>query len=186
MGGVIMTMEDFKLEPIIVDNLPHKIEQAIRLIRSIPAEEVEVAYSGGKDSDVILELVRMSGVKHKVVYKNTTIDPPGTIVHVKSVGGVILQPKRSFLQIIEKKGLPNRFRRFCCSEFKEYYTSDYVVLGIRASERCESYAKGAECEDKTNCPIFALYLVASKKKDAKRPHTWNTPPPPRPEGCDPY
>ena len=56
----------------------------------------------------------------------------------------------------------------------------------KACERCESHAKGVECEDKSNCPVFALYLVASKKKRAKRPHIWNAPPPPRPEGCDPY
>ena len=59
--------------------LERKVKQAIRLIQSVPyfeGEPIEVAYSGGKDSDVILELVRMSGVRYRAIYKNTTIDPP--------------------------------------------------------------------------------------------------------------
>lgn len=40
-----------------------KIESAISLIRSIPNDgPIELAYSGGKDSDVVLELSRMAGV----------------------------------------------------------------------------------------------------------------------------
>lgn len=58
--------------------LEKKVNRAIRLIISAVGEEqVEVSYSGGKDSDVILELAKMSGVKYRAIYKNTTIDPPG-------------------------------------------------------------------------------------------------------------
>ena len=35
-----------------------------------------VAYSGGKDSDVILDLVRRSGVKYEAHHHLTTADPP--------------------------------------------------------------------------------------------------------------
>lgn len=59
--------------------LERKVERALRLLRSITPygdEPLEVAYSGGKDSDVILELTRMSGVPYRAIYKSTTIDPP--------------------------------------------------------------------------------------------------------------
>lgn len=53
--------------------LEKKVNRAIRLIISAVGEEqVEVSYSGGKDSDVILELAKMSGVKYRAIYKNTT------------------------------------------------------------------------------------------------------------------
>ena len=74
-------------------SLQKKVEQAIRLIKSAgrmaekKGQPVEISYSGGKDSDVILELARMSGINYQAIYKNTTIDPPGTIAHVKEAGG---------------------------------------------------------------------------------------------------
>lgn len=73
----------------MTEELQQKVERALKLIQSAGADGsvVEVSYSGGKDSDVILELARMAGIKYKAIYKNTTIDPPGTIRHVKDVGG---------------------------------------------------------------------------------------------------
>lgn len=66
-----------------------KVARSIRLLQSIPTDEgtVEVSYSGGKDSDVILELAKMAGIPYRAIYKNTTIDPPGTIKHCKEKGG---------------------------------------------------------------------------------------------------
>lgn len=73
----------------MTEELLQKVERALKLIKSAGADGsvVEVSYSGGKDSDVILELTRMAGIKYKAIYRNTTIDPPGTIRHVKDVGG---------------------------------------------------------------------------------------------------
>jgi len=74
----------------MTNELQKKVERAVRLLQSVARGydgEIEVAYSGGKDSDVILELARMSGIKYRAIYHNTTIDPPGTIAHVREVGG---------------------------------------------------------------------------------------------------
>lgn len=112
-----------------------KVERAIRLLQSIPQDgEIEISYSGGKDSDVILELAKMAGIKYRAIYKNTTIDPPGTIKHCREKGVEILQPKESFFQLVERKGIPTRRARFCCSELKEYKVLDRAIQGIRRSE----------------------------------------------------
>ena len=96
-----------------------KVDRAVKLIRSSVGDDVvEVSYSGGKDSDVILELVKMAGVKYRAIYKNTTIDPPGTIAHVLSKGVEVMRPEISFFKLIEKKGFPTRRARFCCEKLK--------------------------------------------------------------------
>ena len=64
-------------------NLDRKIEQSVKLLRSIKADVVELSYSGGKDSDVILELAKLADIPFRAIYKNTTIDPKGTIQHCK-------------------------------------------------------------------------------------------------------
>ena len=135
-----------------------KIDRAIKLIQAGAEmatkanQPIEVAYSGGKDSDVILELAKMAGVNYRAIYKNTTIDPPGTIAHAIAQGAEILRPKRTFLEIISKKGYPNRFFRFCCKELKEYHVLDYAVLGIR---REESSKRAKRYKEPENCRVFS-------------------------------
>ena len=131
--------------------LEKKVEQAVKLLQvcyKVAGEPLEVAYSGGKDSDVILELAKMSGIKYRAIYKNTTIDPPGTIKHVLENGVEIRRPKESFFSLMKKKGFPNRFNRFCCGVLKEYKILDNCVIGIRRSEsvkRSKRYTEPTEC-----------------------------------------
>ena len=126
-----------------------KIDFAIRLLRSIPQDgPIEVSYSGGKDSDVILELAKMAGIPFEAIYKLTTIDPPGTTAHAKEMGATIIRPKKTFLQIIEENSMPSRWSRFCCKYLKEYKVYDRAVQGIRRSEstaRSQRYTEPEEC-----------------------------------------
>lgn len=136
------------------EDLQKKVEQAIKLLRSVGnngKRTLEVSYSGGKDSDVILELAKMSGVNFRAIYKNTTIDPPGTIKHCKDMGVEIVRPKQTFFQLIEKKGFPNRWSRFCCEVMKEYKILDYAVQGIR---RCESSARAKRYKEPMVCRLY--------------------------------
>lgn len=93
-----------------------------------------MSYSGGKDSDVILALAKEAGINFKPIYKNTTIDPPGTIKHAVENGAQIMRPQLSFFQLIEKKGFPTRRVRFCCDYLKEYAVLENAIQGIRRSE----------------------------------------------------
>ena len=134
----------------MTEELKKKIEQSIRLLRSIPTDkgQITIAYSGGKDSDVILELAKMAGIPFKAVYHSTTIDPPGTIRHVEENGVEISRPKEPFFRLMQKHGYPSRFVRFCCKLLKERYDSDIVVQGIRASEsnaRADRYKEPEQC-----------------------------------------
>ena len=131
--------------------LQKKIDYAIRLLKAYDNHEqpIEIAYSGGKDSDVILQLAKESGIHYRAIYRNTTIDPPGTISHVQKMGVEILRPKKTFFQLIEENGLPSRFSRFCCRYLKEYKVLDKCVMGVRKSEsrkRAERYKEPSECK----------------------------------------
>ena len=134
--------------------LEKKVEQAIKLLQvcyKAAGEPLQVAYSGGKDSDVILELAKMSGIKYRAIYKNTTIDPPGTIKHVMENGVEIRRPKESFFALMKKNGYPNRTMRFCCRILKEYKILDNCVMGIR---KCESVKRSKIYTEPTECRIY--------------------------------
>ena len=132
-----------------------KIDQSIRLLKSIPQDkgDVELCYSGGKDSDVILELAKMSKIKFRPIYKNTTIDPIGTIRHCLDNGVEIARPQETFFQLIRRKGFPSRSHRFCCEKLKEYKICDTAIQGIRKSEikkRDEIYDEPQICRTYNN------------------------------------
>lgn len=136
---------------MVSKELQKKIDQAIHLLQSVQRGydgQIEIAYSGGKDSDVILQLAKEAGINFRAIYKNTTIDPPGTIAHVKKMGVEIRRPKISFFQLVAKKGLPSRFSRFCCAELKEYKILDKCIIGVRKAEstkRASIYSEPTRC-----------------------------------------
>lgn len=136
---------------MITENLQRKIDRAIRLLQSVQKRydgEIEIAYSGGKDSDVILQLAKEAGIRYRTIYRNTTIDPPGTWGHVREMGVEILRAKASFFHLVAQKGFPSRFSRFCCEKLKEYKVLDKSVIGVRKAEsrkRNERYNEPTQC-----------------------------------------
>lgn len=137
---------------IMRDELQKKVNNAIKLLRIYSdannGEPLEIAYSGGKDSDVILQLAKEAKINYRAIYKNTTIDPPGTIKHAIEMGAEIIRPKTTFFKLIQQKGMPSRFTRFCCSVLKEYKILDVSVIGVRREEsvkRAKRYVEPSFC-----------------------------------------
>lgn len=128
--------------------LNDKIEQAKRIIQSVCAmHNTALAYSSGKDSVVLDYLAKEAGVKVQRFHNVTTIDPPGTIQFAKRHGCDIVRNDKSFLDLVEKKGFPTMFRRFCCKELKERYYSEYALFGIRKSESVKRNACYSSFDD---------------------------------------
>lgn len=121
-----------------------KITESIALIKKAETLALElnpkglwVGFSGGKDSQVLLELVKMANVKYRAVYNVTTNDPPENVYFIRNNYPEVefSHPKYNFFKIVEKKGLPTRQHRFCCDQLKEGGGIGYVVLtGVRAEE----------------------------------------------------
>lgn len=98
-----------------------------------------VAFSGGKDSIVALDLVRRAGVKHTVHFHITSVDPPELIRFIRkyySADVIWEHPRFTMWQlIIEKMMPPTRVVRYCCEYLKEYGGKGRaVVTGIRWAE----------------------------------------------------
>ena len=145
-----------------------KVDRSIRLLQSAQAGYdgvFELAYSGGKDSDVILQLAKEAGIRYRAIYKNTTIDYPGTLRHVKEMRAEIIMPKMKFFDIVAQMGLPNRMKRFCCGILKEYrYDTSLkkMITGVRRSEgndRAKRYTEPTQCRGTKKDPYEAIYPI---------------------------
>lgn len=166
----------------MTDELIHKLEAARRLIQ-LAAEQaekeggrLEVAYSGGKDSDLLLFLARQTlagkeSILHPV-YHCTTIDPPYTTAHCVANGVEVMMPEVPLLKMIEKKGLSTRWSRWCCEYYKERLPVERrVLMGIRRAEgvkRAKRYREPEECRVKKGMKVRQYYpLLFLTDKDVE-------------------
>ena len=108
-------------------------------------------YSGGKDSDVMLELFKRSGIPFEVHNSHTTADAPQTVYHIREVFRELeMQGVKSSIDyhrkpngsvttmwnLIPKNGIPpTRIARYCCSELKETGCENRMIsTGVRWAE----------------------------------------------------
>ena len=127
-------------------DLTKKIDYSISLLRKCenmalemdPENGFYLAFSGGKDSQVLFHLAIMSGVKFKAHMNLTSVDPPEVIRFVKQhyPDVVLIKPRMSIYDMVKKRGcLPTKRVRWCCEEFKEMSGAGKVTLiGIRREE----------------------------------------------------
>ena len=135
-------------------SLAKKIEYSIDLIRKSekmalrldPENGFHNTFSGGKDSQVLYHLVKLSGVKAKTHMNLTSVDPPEVIRFVKTQypDVELIKPKMSIYEACKKEGiLPTRTIRWCCAEFKETGGAGKVTLiGIRKEESARRAKRG--------------------------------------------
>ena len=134
-----------------------KVEKSIDVLKTAAkisqdwyGEPLILAYSGGKDSDVMLHLALEAGIEFEVVYSTTTVDAPQTMAHISRVFRMLeergIKARRTkptyrgkpvnMFSLIEQKGIPpTRIIRYCCSVFKEASTPHRITaIGVREAE----------------------------------------------------
>ena len=111
--SAVMDMEQLAIE---------RLKLAAMMSEQYYHKPLMICYSGGKDSDVLLELARRAGIRYEVEHSLTTVDAPETIRHIKAkfqkleemgIPCEINKPKMSMWQLIpHKKFLPTRIIRY--------------------------------------------------------------------------
>ncbi len=130
-----------------------KVETALGLIKAFePKEGYYLAFSGGKDSVVLYDLVLKAGVKFDAHYCVSPIDPPQIYEFIKQNYPNVQWDfhARGFWQLVVKKGLPMRTARWCCQIIKEAGGKGRLVLvgnrreegSIRKHQKCFEQARG--------------------------------------------
>ena len=97
----------------ILQNYPleMKIERTKRRIQEwvdyYGEDGVYVSFSGGKDSTVLLDIVRSMYPDVGAVFSNTGLEYPEIVDFVKTFDNVtIIKPEKTFKKVIEEKGYP--------------------------------------------------------------------------------
>lgn len=121
-----------------------KLDYTRELIRcwveSWGVENVYLAYSGGKDSEVLLHIVRSMYPNVLAVFSNTGLEFPEIVKHVRTHGNITeLRPKMPFHKVIEKYGWPvisknvsmaiSRYRTTKRQDQRDYRLNGKVVKG---------------------------------------------------------
>lgn len=115
-------------------------------------------YSGGKDSDVMLELFRRSGIPYKVHNSHTTADAPQTVRHIRDtfrrleLAGIPCEIQMPIYKgectsmwklIPEKLMPPTQLVRYCCQVLKENGSRNrYIATGVRRAESTKRKTRG--------------------------------------------
>ena len=136
--------------------LDHLVEKSVRLLKEHePSDGYYVAFSGGKDSTVMLDLVKRAGVKHDAHYNVTTVDPPELVLFIRNQYPEVHweRPVKTMYQlIVNEGGPPTRLMRYCCRVLKEHGGEGRtVVTGIRAEES-QARSKRSEIDSDRNNP----------------------------------
>lgn len=116
-------------------------------------------YSGGKDSDVMLELFKRSGVNFEVHHSHTTADAPQTVYYIRKVFAELENQgikctielpfykgvRTSMWSLIPQKLMPpTRLVRYCCSVLKETGCRNRMIAtGIRWDESTSRKSRSA-------------------------------------------
>lgn len=130
-----------------------RIKLASEMSFSYYKKPLILVYSGGKDSDVSLELFKRSGVPFEVSHSHTTADAPETVYHVretfkkleeqfiKTTVDYHVNPdgtRTTMWNLIPQKFYPPTRRvRYCCSNLKEqniYTRNRMIATGVRWAE----------------------------------------------------
>lgn len=152
MGNKIMIYNDLEKKAI------ERIKMASELSTFHYKKPLHMAYSGGKDSDVLLELFIRSGVDFIAENSHTSADAPETVRHIRKkfkelenrgIKCNIVLPKYKgkvatmWNLIPEKQIPPTRIARYCCSVLKEQSGKESIVAtGVRWDESVKRSKRG--------------------------------------------
>lgn len=136
-----------------------RIKMAAEMSQRYYKKPLIITTSGGKDSDVCVELAKRSGIAFEVQHSHTTADAPQTVYHVRqqfkkleqegiscTINYPIYKNQRvTMWSLIPQKLMPpTRTARYCCSVCKKQAGRDRVVVtGVHKDESVKRSSRGS-------------------------------------------
>ena len=136
-----------------IDTSKNIIKLAAEMSREYYQKPLIITYSGGKDSDALLELAMecLNPEEFEVLNSHTTVDAPETVYYIRDkfkrleemgIKATIKYPhyndgtfKSIWALIVERQIPPTRLARYCCKELKEASNPNrFVATGVRKAE----------------------------------------------------
>lgn len=125
--------------------LRRKIEYSVDLIRKAESLALKysdkgfyLAFSGGKDSQALMHITQLAGVKFDSHFSPSSIDPPENLRFIKNHYPEVEFDKLNnniYDEFKKRKCLPSMRIRWCCAVYKEIHGGGRVTLvGVRNSE----------------------------------------------------
>lgn len=128
-----------------IDYSINVIKKAAMLAENATKKPLWLAFSGGKDSQVLYHLAKNAGVDFEAHMNFTSIDPPEVIRFVRENYPDVTThaPRQSVSSLaVKKHSLPTMRIRWCCEEFKETAGTGYVTLiGVRKNESAKRFKR---------------------------------------------
>ena len=173
--------DNYKIQQSFFDGTEQShVAQAIKLIQTFEASAIRrnpvgyvVGYSGGKDSEVLVDLFRKAKVRFMIINNHTTIDAPETVYFIRrqfakwEAEGIpckIYYPQINFWSLCLKFGFfPLRRNRFCCAELKERDVPELrfatYSFGVRKAESVKraAHRDSIEMRDKKDYSDIQLF-----------------------------
>lgn len=165
-------------------------ERTLRLAADMSAYYYEapliICYSGGKDSDVLLDIAKrcLKPNEFEVLNAHTTVDAPDTVYHIREVfkecealgiKTTVRMPRykgkpTSMWRLIEEHTMPpTRIARYCCADLKEASTPNRMAaVGVREDESTKRKGREAfgvrerrktDREYRTTAHTFAMFKL---------------------------
>lgn len=136
-----------------------RIKMAAEMSQRYYEKPLIITTSGGKDSDVCLELAKRSRVVFEVQHHHTTADAPQTVYHVReqfkrlegqgipcTINYPIYKNQRvTMWSLIPQKSMPmTRIVRYCCHILKERAGKHRIIVtGVRRDESVQRASRAA-------------------------------------------
>ena len=140
-----------------------------------------ICYSGGKDSEVLLQLAINSGINFEVLHNHTTADAPETVYHISRTFRKLEErgikctreypmykgaPVSMWSLIPQKQMPPTRLMRYCCEILKEQGGKNRAIAtGVRWGE---SRARSKRGIYETFAKKLSDKIIINNDNDEKR------------------
>lgn len=134
----------------IEDKAILRLQEAAQMSQQIYEKPLLLTYSGGKDSDLTVDLAIKAGIPFEAAHSLTTVDMPETVYHVRKVFARLEEkgipckiikpaykgvPVTMWTLIPQRDIPPTRLARYCCSVLKETAGKGrFIATGVRRAE----------------------------------------------------